>query len=109
MSIQSANRKQGATGEAIVAMELRSRGVYLVERVHTPWGIQRANGGRITGAHPLEKVAGDFVGILAGGRFVRGSKDNGRPFAILAIGATPALGTATAPRIRWIGVSGLGA
>ena len=71
MNIQSTNRKQGATGEAIVAMELRSRGVCLVERVHTPWGIQRAKGGRITGAYPLEKVSGDFVGILAGGRFVR--------------------------------------
>lgn len=70
MSQQSRNRKQGNAGELLVRRQLELRGVLLVEKIETGWGIVRGKGGRIVSAYPLEKVAGDFRGVLPGGRSV---------------------------------------
>jgi hypothetical protein len=46
-------------------------GVLMVERIHTPWNIIRHPATRkIITAFPLEKVSGDFRGVLPGGRSV---------------------------------------
>jgi hypothetical protein len=66
----SRNRKQGNAGENLVKAELQRRGVALVERIETGWGIIRGATGRIVSAYPLSPVSGDFRGILAGGRSV---------------------------------------
>jgi hypothetical protein len=66
----SRNRKQGNAGENLVLTELLRRGVALVERIETGWGIVRGKGGKIVSAFPLAPVSGDFRGILAGGRSV---------------------------------------
>lgn len=65
------NRAVGEQCEWIAKRALAETGVIMLERVHTPWRIQRAmRGGRnvIVGALPMEKVAGDFRGVLPGGR-----------------------------------------
>ena len=70
MSQQSKNRKAGNIGQMLTARELELRGVQMVETIETGWGIVRGKGGRIVDAYPLEKVAGDFRGVLEGGRSV---------------------------------------
>lgn len=66
---------KGIVGQDVIMWRLRSIGVLMVERVHTPWRIERSRGrngqpSRITAAYPLQKVSGDFRGILPGGRSV---------------------------------------
>jgi penicillin-binding protein-related factor A (putative recombinase) len=70
VNTQSQNRKQGKAGEELVKSALIARGVCMVEKIETGWGIIRATGGRIRSAFPLEKVAGDFRGVLQGGQSV---------------------------------------
>lgn len=65
------NRAVGDQCEWIAKRAMAMLGVILLERVHTPWRIQRAmRHGRnvIVGATPMEKVSGDFRGVLPGGR-----------------------------------------
>ncbi|MCA9980330.1 MAG: hypothetical protein KDD89_05845, partial [Anaerolineales bacterium] len=69
-SQQSKNRKDGNIGQMLTERELELRGVQMVEPIETGFGIVRGRGGKIVSAFPLEKVAGDFRGVLEGGRSV---------------------------------------
>ena len=86
-SIQSDNRKAGNAGEAIAALELRRRGVAMVEPMPTGWGIVRGKGGRIVDAFPIAPVSGDFRGIMpVSGRSVLvevKTRDGSLPYSML--------------------------
>lgn len=65
------NYKQGEVAQDLFEIRLRSLGVLMVERIHTPWKIVRHPVTRkIVNAIQMEKVSGDFRGILPGGRSV---------------------------------------
>lgn len=85
-SIQSDNRKAGNAGEAIAALELRRRGVEMVEPMPTGWGIIR-KGNRIVSAYPLAPVSGDFRGVMpVSGRSVLvevKTRDGSLPYSML--------------------------
>lgn len=68
--INSANRKAGRASEQLVRIALRQRGVQRIEKIEVGWGIVRDAKGKIVNAYPLEKVSGDFRGLLPGGRAV---------------------------------------
>lgn len=78
--MKAANRLQGRRNRAVgdqcewvARRALTHAGAQLVERVHTPFRLQRrvVNGrSQIVGASPMERVSGDFRGILPGGRSV---------------------------------------
>lgn len=59
----------GRQGEDVVHLRLTLLGVLQVCKIETGWRIKR-NGGKIVGASPMAKVAGDYRGILPGGRSV---------------------------------------
>ncbi len=66
---------KGIVGQDVIMWRLRAIGVLMVERVHTPWRIERSRAkpgqpSRIIAAYPLEKVSGDFRGVLPGGKSV---------------------------------------
>lgn len=63
------NQKLGEQGEAIARTMLAAAGVQDVERIHTGWKVTwEAKGGKrvVKSAFPLEKVSGDFIGIMGG-------------------------------------------
>lgn len=63
------NQKLGEQGEAIARTMLASAGVQDVERIHTGWKVTwEVKGGKrvVKDAFPLEKVSGDFIGIMNG-------------------------------------------
>ena len=63
-----ASQDLGEAGEAIARAILARHGVREVERVHTPWKVLwgRDEHGRrsVKDAFPVEKVSGDFIGII---------------------------------------------
>ncbi len=61
------NHKVGEIAQGVVRNRLVAMGVAFVQPIHAGWRIAR-KGARIIGASPLEKVAGDFWGILPDGR-----------------------------------------
>src|SRR5580658_1597802 len=61
--------KIGRQGEDGVHLRLNLLGVLQVCKIETGWRVKR-NGGKIVGASPMAKVAGDYRGILPGGRSV---------------------------------------
>jgi hypothetical protein len=65
-----ANREQGERGEEIARMQLALLGVRRLERIEVGWKVLRGEDGRIVDAFPMEKVSGDFKGILPGGTAV---------------------------------------
>lgn len=69
------NMARGTTGQEVIGWRLRALGLLMVERVHTPWRVQRTpakNGqpSRITGATQMEKVSGDWRAVMPGGKSV---------------------------------------
>lgn len=86
-SIQSANRKQGAAGEAEAKKELEKRGVSNVEFTPVEWVIIRGASGKIVKAFPKRKAPTDLSGIIAGrGWFVKAevkTKDGTLPHSML--------------------------
>lgn len=69
-AIQSRNRKVGEASEEVVAGRLRDLGALQVVSIDVGWRIQRQPGGKIIGATPKAKVAGDVRCVLPGGRSV---------------------------------------
>jgi hypothetical protein len=65
-----ANRRQGEQGEDIARMQLALLGVRRLEKIEVGWKVLRDDDGHIVGAFPMEKVSGDFKGILPGGTAV---------------------------------------
>ena len=59
----------GQHGEMLARQALAQLGVHQIEKIEVGWRLQRV-GGKIIGASPMAKVAGDYRGILAGGRSV---------------------------------------
>ncbi len=57
----------GASAETLVRGRLTWLGVPFVQRIHTGWKIIRRNG-VVIDARPVERVAGDWWGILPDGR-----------------------------------------
>lgn len=55
----------GQGGELVTRSSLTRLGFEMIERVHTPWRIQR-KGKKIVGATPVERVSGDFIAIEPG-------------------------------------------
>jgi hypothetical protein len=62
--------KRGQHGELLARHALELYGVQQICRIETGWRIKRIPGGKIIGAIPISKVAGDFRGIMRGGRSV---------------------------------------
>jgi hypothetical protein len=66
--LQAAKRqREGELGQIQAANLLRLLGATCVQRISTPWRIHRVKG-RVVGATPVGQVAGDFTGLLPGGR-----------------------------------------
>ena len=57
----------GKAGQEVAGWALRHAGVLCLERIETGWRVQR-QGARIIGATPIRTVAGDWRGVLIGGR-----------------------------------------
>lgn len=65
------NKKAGEAAQTVFEWRLRALGIRMVEAIHTPWKIVRHPVTRkIVNAIQMEKVSGDYRGILAGGRSV---------------------------------------
>lgn len=65
------NYKQGEVAQDLFELRLRALGVLMVERIHTPWKVVRHPVTRkIINAIQVQKVSGDFRGVLPGGRSV---------------------------------------
>lgn len=58
---------RGDIAQILTARRLSAMGVPFLQRIHNGWVIHRAQGA-IIGAHPCERVAGDFWGILEDAR-----------------------------------------
>ena len=66
----SRNRKAGAAAETLTRYELQRLGVCRVRKLEVGWGIVRNRAGKIVSAYPLERIDGDFSGILPDGTAV---------------------------------------
>lgn len=66
----SRNRKAGAAAEVLTHYELQRLGVCRVRKLEVGWGIVRNRSGKIVSAYPLERIDGDFSGILPDGTAV---------------------------------------
>lgn len=64
------NTVLGEAAQLVVKHALIHRGYHCVESIETGWKVHRV-GNRITGAHPIAAVAGDFTALADGGRGVR--------------------------------------
>jgi hypothetical protein len=65
------NYARGEVAQNAIEWRLRALGLLMVERIHTPWKIQRHPVTRkIVNAIQMEKVSGDFRALLPGGRSV---------------------------------------
>lgn len=60
------NDARGKVVQDVFLFRLRALGLVMVERIETGWMPQRRKG-RIIGAKPMAKVAGDFRGLVPGG------------------------------------------
>ena len=60
------NDARGKVVQDVFLFRLRALGLVMVERIETGWMPQRVKG-RIIGAKPMAKVAGDFRAIVPGG------------------------------------------
>ena len=64
-----ASQELGELGEAMARALLARQGVKRIERIHTGWKVTwEVKGGKrvVKNAFPLEKVSGDFIGIMNG-------------------------------------------
>jgi hypothetical protein len=59
------NRAHGEAVEGVIKMRLIASGLVRVARIETGWRVQWRNG-RVTGATPIAKVAGDFTAMVPG-------------------------------------------
>jgi penicillin-binding protein-related factor A (putative recombinase) len=63
------SQSKGDLGETIARRALDQFGVKMIEKVNTPWKVLWKNGRPIS-AFVVEKVSGDFIGIVPGGKKV---------------------------------------
>ena len=64
------SQSKGVHGEALARMALERYGAQQICRIETGWRVKRGPGGKIIGATPIGKVAGDFRAIDRSGKSI---------------------------------------
>ena len=64
------SQSKGTHGETLARLALERYGAKQICRIETGWRIKRGTGGKIIGATPIGKVAGDFRAIDRSGRAI---------------------------------------